>query len=509
MGLYILVSGLLRNFTQVLFPFLCELAETTPLQLIVCTSKQRFDSKFSGDISTDEQLQQIVKKPFCRLCIIDNIELESISHLSQREKNTIYQWYHIQTCFESLERAQSPPKPTDIVVRMRPDIRPSFTVKEFLQQLSLPSSRPQTITIPRGNDIFHTDFLPFALSPINDQFAFGHYEAMKVYGSLFSKTRFDLLKQPIISEQLLSDHLARNSIQVERVELAYSLCLSSCRMIGITGDSGVGKTTLTNAIRKVFPFDSNLLVETDRYHKWERGAEEWKGVTHLNPEANFLEKMTDDTYLLKMGEHIEHVDYDHHTGKFTDLEYIDSKPFVFLCGLHTLFNEEIRSNYDLKIYIEATHELKRFWKLQRDMSKRGYSFDRAEQIFLERQSDYRQFVYPQKEFANLHICYFPLTPVPQTFTRETAAPQIGLQLSVHKTIHSNCIQAFLDAVNKSTVEEGDFTIYLLQEDLTAKILRSLVPVEYQSYILPEAIYDSYLGILQILSVLYFINPSKR
>jgi uridine kinase len=513
MGLYILVSGLLRNFTQVLFPFLCELAEKTPLQLIVCTSKQRFDSKFSGDLTTDEQLQCIVKESFCRLCIVDNIELEDIAHLSQRE-NTIYQWYHIQTCFESLARAPVPPQPTDVIVRMRPDIRPAFTVDEFLQEILRVgggSGGQSTIHVPTGNDIFHTDFLSFANSPLNDQFAIGQYTAMKIYGDLFSQTQFNALKQPIISEQLLADHLAQHSIHVERINLPYSLCLSSCHMVGITGDSGVGKTTLTNALRKVFPFDSNLLVETDRYHKWERGAEEWKRVTHLNPAANFLEKMTDDTYLLKMGEQIEHVDYDHTTGKFTDLEYIDSKPFVFLCGLHTLYNEEIRSNYDLKIFIDADYSLKRFWKLQRDMSKRGYSFERAEQIFQSRQADYQKFVLPQKDYATLIVQYFPLTPVPEVFTIETAVPSIGMTVSIHRNIETPYIQRLLKAVSKRGVDRGEMVEYTVHPHWKSAALATLVPEEYHPYIQPETIYDSYLGILQILSVLYFIeaSPSKQ
>ena len=71
-----------------------------------------------------------------------------------------------------------------------------------------------------------------------------------------------------------------------------------CNVFAIAGDSGSGKTTLGNYLKNYF--SSSFMLECDRYHKWERGDKNWDNYTHLNPEANYISKFSDDVYNLKM-----------------------------------------------------------------------------------------------------------------------------------------------------------------------------------------------------------------
>ena len=48
------------------------------------------------------------------------------------------------------------------------------------------------------------------------------------------------------------------------------------------------------------------ILETDRYHKWERGNENYKTYTHLNPYANHLERMSEDVFQYKIGQDVYH-----------------------------------------------------------------------------------------------------------------------------------------------------------------------------------------------------------
>jgi len=172
-------------------------------------------------------------------------------------------------------------------------------------------------------------------------------------------------------EIILYNYFKENNIDYEEINISYKLILSRCNIIAIAGDSGSGKTTLLNELSELFEKDTYLKLETDRYHKWERGNDNYLQFTHLNPKANNLEKMSKDVYNLKIGSEIYSVDYDHDTGKFTQEEKIESKNNVILCGLHTLYNKNVNEIIDLKIFMDTDRELIKKWKIKRDVEERG------------------------------------------------------------------------------------------------------------------------------------------
>lgn len=306
----------------------------------------------------------------------------------------MYQWSRIKKLFDRI------PKDYDIYIRCRPDILIEESVEDFCQKIELfKPDKKNILYIPKGFDIFDEKFGIDLKTCINDQIAFGSEDVMKVYCSLYDTINPN--NKPIVSEQLLFTHLQENKISVERFDLSYHLHLSECFTIAICGDSGAGKTYLSELVKEVLPFDNTLVLETDRYHKWERGAKEYESLTHLHPEANHLEKMSEDAYKLSIGEDIYQVDYDHQTGKFTEPQQIKANPFVVFCGLHTLYKESMRDICNLKIYIDTDEELKRKWKIERDMSKRGYTLEKIMKTIEKRENDYQTFVKPQKEFADV------------------------------------------------------------------------------------------------------------
>lgn len=204
-------------------------------------------------------------------------------------------------------------------------------------------------------------------------------------------------------EIILYNYFKEYSIDYEEFDISYKLILSRCNIIAIAGDSGSGKTTLLNELSELFEKDSYLKLETDRYHKWERGNENYLQFTHLNPEANNLEKMSKDVYNLKIGSEIYSVDYDHDTGKFTQEEKIESKNNVILCGLHTLYNKNINEIIDLKIFMDTDRELIKKWKIERDVEERGYSIDKVLKQIKIREKDYEEYIKNQKDNADIII----------------------------------------------------------------------------------------------------------
>lgn len=206
-------------------------------------------------------------------------------------------------------------------------------------------------------------------------------------------------------EILLYDFITINNINFELISIDYKLILSICNIISIAGDSGSGKSTLLKHLKKLFYENKCIELETDRYHKWERGDKHYENITHLNPEANYLEKMNNDVYQLKIGSDIFSVDYNHDTGKFTEETKIESKDNILLCGLHTLYGD-INKVINLKIYMDTDRNLIKKWKIKRDTKKRGYTIEKILEQINKRENDYEEFIKIQKENADLIINFF-------------------------------------------------------------------------------------------------------
>jgi hypothetical protein len=120
--------------------------------------------------------------------------------------------------------------------------------------------------------------------------------------------------------------------------------------IGIAGDSGVGKDTLTNEIARLFGDSEVALLLGDDYHLHERGETSWLATTHLALDSNDLELMGRDFRKLLNGEKVFVKHYDHSVGRFTLPEKISPSNLIVLNGLHAIMipGSELT---DLKIFI--------------------------------------------------------------------------------------------------------------------------------------------------------------
>jgi len=170
-------------------------------------------------------------------------------------------------------------------------------------------------------------------------------------------------------------------------------------IFAITGDSASGKSTLAGLLKN--NLRDAFLLECDRYHRWERDDIHWKSYTHLNPDANFLDKMRQDIVSLKSGEAIKQVEYDHNNGKFTEPLIENSSENIIVCGLHSFYTED--HLYDLKIFMDPDPQLRIQWKVDRDTIKRNYSEEKVLKQIAERKEDFEKYVLPQRSLADLIV----------------------------------------------------------------------------------------------------------
>lgn len=177
-------------------------------------------------------------------------------------------------------------------------------------------------------------------------------------------------------------------------------------LIGIAGDSGSGKSTLSNSIRSVFGAFNTTILHGDDMHRWKRGDEKWSQFTHLNPKANELYSEYHFLKAMKKGIKASRRKYDHNTGEFLEATPVKSKPLIIFEGLHSFYLKHVRELFDLKIYLSPDENLRRTWKVERDVSERGKDRNQAMKQIEDRIKDGESFISPQKEHADIIIQTF-------------------------------------------------------------------------------------------------------
>lgn len=203
--------------------------------------------------------------------------------------------------------------------------------------------------------------------------------------------------------ELIRDALKRTDKMTLRDELKKS---NRVFIVGVAGDSGSGKTTFANAIRKLLGEDIVSTITLDDYHIYDRKTR-WKlKITPLHPDANNLKLVETHLQLLKKGETIKKPTYDHNTGTFGPWEEFKPTPVIIVEGLHTLY-DGIREQLDFKIFVDPARYIKRRWKIKRDVEERGYDREKVIEEIIQREPDYKRYIDYQKIYADVVIKIFP------------------------------------------------------------------------------------------------------
>jgi len=176
-------------------------------------------------------------------------------------------------------------------------------------------------------------------------------------------------------------------------------------VILIGGSSGVGKTTIAHIIKDMYGHDNVLALSGDDLHHWERHNPYWDVFTHFHPDANNLERGYNDLRDLIEGKSISRKHYNHDTGEFDSPVIIEPKPIIVYEGLHTLFDEKIRSLGNVKIFVDTEEDLKTEWKMQRDIKKRGYTYSEVTEMIRRRKIDEDWYILPQREYADVNMAF--------------------------------------------------------------------------------------------------------
>lgn len=178
-------------------------------------------------------------------------------------------------------------------------------------------------------------------------------------------------------------------------------------IIGITGGTGSGKTTVVNQIVKHLPEDEVCVISQDSYYKAtdNLSIEERSKVNFDHPRAIDFDLIVQHLKKLKSNEIIAQPVYSFITHNRTkDTITTHPRKVIIVEGILIFNNEELRNLFDIKIFVHADTDERLIRRVRRDITERGRNVEEV----LNRYQDtlkpmHRQFIEPTKNFADIII----------------------------------------------------------------------------------------------------------
>ncbi|QIL46085.1 uridine kinase [Vagococcus coleopterorum] len=178
-------------------------------------------------------------------------------------------------------------------------------------------------------------------------------------------------------------------------------------VIGVTGGSGSGKTSVSKAILNEFKDHSIMLFEQDAYYK---------NQSHLSYEdrlkTNYDHPFAFDTELLieQLTDLINYkavdkpvYDYEAHT-RSDKVVHQEPKEVIIVEGILILEDEHLRDLMDIKVYVDTEDDIRIIRRIKRDMEERGRTLDSViDQYLTVVKPMFTQFIEPTKKFADIII----------------------------------------------------------------------------------------------------------
>ncbi|HEN6282227.1 TPA: uridine kinase [Streptococcus agalactiae] len=178
-------------------------------------------------------------------------------------------------------------------------------------------------------------------------------------------------------------------------------------IIGVTGGSGGGKTSVSRAILSNFPDQKIIMIEHDSYYK---------DQSHLTFEervkTNYDHPLAFDTNLMieQLNELIEGrpvdtpvYDYTKHTRSDRTIRQ-EPQDVIIVEGILVLEDQRLRDLMDIKLFVDTDDDIRIIRRIKRDMEERDRSLDSIIEQYTEVVKPmYHQFIEPTKRYADIVI----------------------------------------------------------------------------------------------------------
>ena len=178
-------------------------------------------------------------------------------------------------------------------------------------------------------------------------------------------------------------------------------------IIGISGGTGAGKTTLVSYIAEILGKEKTLILSQDRYYKHlpELSFEARCLINFDHPDALDLDLLANHVVQLKKGKSIKSplYSFEQHL-RMDDIEVIHPKKYILIEGILVFAHAPLRDLFDYKVYIEADINKRVERRMERDINTRGRTKEEVMARFENTlHAMHNQFIAPHLHTADVVI----------------------------------------------------------------------------------------------------------
>ncbi len=189
-------------------------------------------------------------------------------------------------------------------------------------------------------------------------------------------------------------------------------------VIGVSGGLGVGKTTFSSALAKLFGNEQVLKITEDGYYNWNPSSPMWKTVTPLNPRSSSLSKMVYDLRnMLESGLFKGYV-YNAKNKEFRYKAKQRPRQVIILDSAFALYTKQLVEVGDVSFFLEMDNNLR----------TNGQEGNARIDEFNTQESDFKKYIQPQKSEAD--VAYKLLSINQEIKTLEISDSRVELKVRV-------------------------------------------------------------------------------
>lgn len=178
-------------------------------------------------------------------------------------------------------------------------------------------------------------------------------------------------------------------------------------IIGIAGGTGSGKTTVLEAIINAVGKDNLTFIQHDSYYKdqSQKPFEERVKTNYDHPDSLESTLLIEHLKQLLLGKTVQVPVYDFTQHNRTQ-KTVMAKPrkIILVEGILVFADRNLRSLFDIKIFVDTDADVRFIRRLKRDISERGRTMENViDQYLTTVRPMHLEFVEPSKRYADIII----------------------------------------------------------------------------------------------------------
>ena len=178
-------------------------------------------------------------------------------------------------------------------------------------------------------------------------------------------------------------------------------------IIGISGGTGSGKTTVANRILESVKASEVVFIQQDSYYRNLKDLPlDYRHVANFDhPDALDNDLLVNHIRKLRAGESVELPIYDFRTHtRANETRSVEPRPIVIVEGILIFADPRLLEQMDIKVFVDTPDDIRFIRRLRRDIDERGRTVESViEQYVGTVRPMHIQFVEPSKRYADVII----------------------------------------------------------------------------------------------------------